>query len=101
MHPLKDYDCIPHDLLLEAYKLDKVALKLALVHISRRNKRGKIDFVDSAWMKILGGSPQDLISCSTLFNTSLMFNMRLICVFLIKNILVVNSDLHNILKSVQ
>lgn len=68
MHPLKDYDCILHDLLLEAYKLDKVALKLALDHISRRNNRGKIGFVDSAWMKILGGSPQDLISCPTLFN---------------------------------
>ena len=68
MHPLKDYDCILHDLLLEAYKLDKVALKLALDHISRRNNRGKIGFVDSAWMKILGGSPQDLILCPTVFN---------------------------------
>ena len=67
----KDYDCLPHDLLLaklQAYGFSKESMRLFLSHLTNRTQRIKIDSTFSDWTNILKGIPQGSILSTLLFN---------------------------------
>ena len=57
----KAFDCLPHDLLiakLNAYGLEKHALKLMNSYLSHRKQRVKMNTEYSSWKTISYGVPQ-------------------------------------------
>ena len=65
------YDCIPHDLLtakLDAYGLNKKALRLVFSYLTNRKQRVKINSAYSDWFEILVGVPQGLVLGPLLLN---------------------------------
>ena len=113
----KEYDCIPHDLLiakLECYGIDKIGLSLILDYLSRRKQRTKIGSSYSSWYDIIRGVPQGSILGPLLFNiyiNDLFFVVKLseVCNFADENTLYssnkelelvfrnLKSDLNNVL----
>ena len=58
MELLKDYDCLPHDLLtakLEAYGLQNGCLNLLLDYLAFRKQRTKVVSAYRKWSKITRG----------------------------------------------
>ena len=67
----KTFDCLPHDLLiakLEAYGLDRGALKLLLSHLNNWKRSVKVKGVRSILQLIKGGVPESSILGPILFN---------------------------------
>ena len=64
----KAYDCFPHDLLLEAYGLDKTSLHLLRDYLSNRKQRTKIGSSFSDWWDIICGVLQASILCCLTFS---------------------------------
>ena len=64
----KAYDCFPHDLLLEAYGLDKTSLHLLRDYLSNRKQRTKIGSSFSDWWDIICRVLQASILCCLLFS---------------------------------
>ena len=87
MDMLKAFDCLSHDLLiakLEAYGLDRGALKLLLPYLNNRKQSVKVKGVRGILQLIKNGVPQGSILRLILFN---IFINDLYCVL--------QSDLHN------
>ena len=82
----KAFDCLPHDLLiakLEAYGLDRDALKLLLSYLNNRKQSVKVKGVRSISQLIKNGAPQGSILGPILFN-----------IFINDPYYVLQSDLH-------
>ena len=70
MHLSKDYDSLPHDLMvakLEACGLAKESLQLISDYLSYRKQRTKIGSAYSDWAHVIRGIPQGSILASLLF----------------------------------
>ena len=67
----KEYDCLPHDLLiakLEAYGFGMHSLRLIASYLSNRKQRVKIGSTVSDWQDIICDVPQGSVLGSLLFN---------------------------------
>ena len=67
----KEFDCLPHDLLLaklHAYGIDTKSLNLLSSYLSNRKQRVRVGNFYSSWHDILTGVPQGSIFGPLLFN---------------------------------
>ena len=67
----KEFDCIPHDLLiakLNAYGFDKNTLTLLFSYLKNRKQSVRIKNNYSSFLELLSGVPQDSILGTLLFN---------------------------------
>ena len=67
----KTFDCLPHDLLiakLEAYGLDRCALKLLLSYLNNRKQSVKVKGIRSNLQLMTNGVPQGSVLGLILFN---------------------------------
>ena len=60
----KEYDCIPHDLLIakpEAYSLDRTILRLLMDHLNSHKQWAKVGSFYRNWYELKYGIPQGSI----------------------------------------